>query len=943
MKSKVYLSVLCFLLGLGLLNAQLSQTGSLGGQIVAEDGSAIPGVSVEVQSSALVLEKMTTISNEEGHYRFRNLPPGTYAITFKLEGMKTLTRKGIDVSVSSMTTLNVAMEFGTLTENIEVSGKAPTIDVQATAKTTNISTEMIQSIPTRNRDLAGIFGLIPGVQGDNEVAHGGGERNNAWNIDGVNTNDPVVGTRGTTPAADVLQEVAVSVGGIGADQASSGGAIVNAVTKSGGNEFSGSASIYYNHESFNGDNTKDTVLAGSASGEKFNFQPAVSLGGPIVKNKLWFFGSYNLSKSETYVQGYPYNGEEIAADWNEPFIYGKLTWQPGAADKIYFSYNYSDLIRNHRGAANNRPEGATRKQDSVNHSLNIDWSHTFSNNFFGSLKVASAPVNFGLHTKNSNPYLYDLVTEYILPESSYGYSDIYKRSHLQMQMDFTLFVDDFVGQHEWKAGADMNISKGNRTIDVEGPESSLMAGYQGYWTFYRNGDILFSYFYKDTTQTEKMRNISAYIQDTWNPIRKLTFTLGLRFNSSKGIIPVQNENASGYFLEEFYGTAYPLANSSVNDEFTAMTWNNVAPRLAFSYDFAGDGKTVLKGSYGRYYEGLLTQYFSTVNPNQGGEFSGYIDEAYNILAFVGASVPEPGLLGYNGKEPTAPYQDEFTVGIEREIAEDWSLTLRGIYKEKRNMIEDADVNGLDIDALINDGELIWTNWQQVPVSDPVTGNTLYFWEKIDSFLPTKKALININGKAYDYKALELVLKKRFSKGWMMEVSYVLSKLNGLFDTDFDETSGVSGYYDNPNDHVNAVGRLGNDRRHYLKLLGMARIPFGINLSGVVEFKSGNPYSRWLDSTQEGISLNGLSNDTIIAGRRGEYTLPNQFNLDVALEKQFRLDKFNFAVFLQAFNVFNSGVADDVETTTSSSVRPFGQMTSITDPFYLRIGARIEFN
>lgn len=942
MNHKLLVSVMMILLAAGMLNAQLGQSGTVVGNVVAEDGSAIPGVTIELRSPAIVLEKMTTVSNEEGQFRFRNLPPGTYEITFSLEGMKTMTRKGIVVTVGGTINLNVAMEFGTLTENVEVSGKSPTIDVQATSKTTNISSEMIKSIPTRNRTLAGIFALTPGVQ--NGVAHGSGERDNSWNVDGVTTNDPVVGTAGTTPSSEVLQEVAVSIGGVGANQASSGGAIINAVTKSGGNSFSGSASVYYNHESMTGDNTKGTVLEGSASGDKFNFNPAISLGGPVIKNKLWFFGSWSLENSETYVAGYPAdgNGKEIPADRKVPYVYGKLTLQPGANDKIYFSYTYSDMIRNHRGASIDELESSTWKQNGVNHSFNFDWAHNFSNSFFGNLKFASAPVNFALMSKNDNPYLYDLGTEKTLPGSSYGYSDDYKRGRLQFQADATLFIDDFIGQHEWKAGVDFTYSNASRGFLLGGQESTWEAGYKPYYLYYYDGDAYYGAWYKQHTSKQDIQAINAYLQDTWSPTRNLTFTLGLRFENSKGIIPVQNENSTGYFLEEYFGTAYPFQDA-VTEKFTAMEWTTIAPRLGFSYDISGDGKTVIKGSYGLYYDPLLAQYFSTVNPNGFSNFRAYFDgTTLQPTDLIDFGLPKPGSLGYNGTEPTAPYEQQFTVSVERELFDDWSVTARGIYKEKKNILEDVDMAGLDIDALVNNGELVWTNWRQVPVTDPGTGDTSAFWEKINRLKPSDVTLVNIPGESRKYKALELVVKKRFSKGWMMEASYILSELTGLVNTDFSSTSGITSYYNNPNSHVNAIGRLGNDRRHYFKMLGLVKGPWGINISGMAEIFSGNPYSRILDSNQQGISLNG-GGQTIVSGKRGAFELPTRINLDMTLEKEFKINNLRFAVFANAFNLLNQGKATVVETTTNHPSRAFGEMTAINAPLYLRIGARFDFN
>jgi len=570
--------------------------------------------------------------------------------------------------------------------------------------------------------------------------------------------------------------------------------------------------------------------------------------------------------------------------------------------------------------------------------------HTFNNNFFGNFKFASAPSNFSLYMKNDNPELYDYGTGLWMEGSSYGYTDINLRSRYQYQADFTMFLDDFGGQHEWKAGVSYSTTKNTRGFHLNGEESTQQAGYKPLGFYYYNGNPYAVDYYKDTDMLRACNSVFAFIQDTWSPIPRLTLTLGLRFESSRGIIPAQNENSVGYFLPEFLGTAYPLQDA-VPEDLTVMKWNQFAPRLGFSFDVSGDGKTVIKGSYGIYHDALLAQYFSNANPNGFADFWGIWDpDTLAVTRLGGFDLPEASQVGYKGKEPSAPYEQQFTVSIERELFEDWSLTVRGIFKQRKNLLEEVDAASLDMDALMNDGTLIWKNWQQVPVTDPVTGNTLNFWEMIDPLKASELVIVNIPDEANRYKALELVLNKRFSRGWMLEMSYILSRLEGFIDTGFNETSTISSLYNNPNFHVNAYGRLPNDRRHYFKMLAMARGPWGINVSGVAQYYSGNTYSRYLLASQHGITLNGLTDASIIAdAKRGQYELPSIFLVDAALEKEFKMKNLSLTVFANAFNLFNEGKATLVETTSQHRTRSFGQMRSINAPFYLRLGARITFN
>lgn len=193
------------------------------------------------------------VTTEHGRYRFPALPPGTYSITFKLQGFKTLVREGIIVNVGVTTTLDVVLEQSALEENVVVTGQAPTVDIQRTVMTSTMTKDLLQNLPA-SRNISAFFNMAPGVTGD--VAHGSSERDNTYNIDGVNMTDPVTGTRAGTFSVDIMEELSIQTGALPAEYGSVRGAVVNAVTKSGGNRFSGPSSFFYQNKDLQSDNTK---------------------------------------------------------------------------------------------------------------------------------------------------------------------------------------------------------------------------------------------------------------------------------------------------------------------------------------------------------------------------------------------------------------------------------------------------------------------------------------------------------------------------------------------------------------------------------------------------------------------------------------------------------------------------------------------------------------
>jgi phage gp45-like len=481
--------LLSLVLCASLMMAQLSQTGSINGSVNSPDGTPLPGVTVTITSKALVIEKMVTVTNENGRYRFPSLAPGDYEVVYALEGMNTIQRTGIKVSVGKTVTLDVQMELKSLQENIVVEGQAPNIDRQSTTKTASLDTDFLDSIPA-TRTLATYFNMTPGVTGN--TAHGGSVRDNSYNLDGVNLVDPVVGTEGVFFGMDIMEEISVQSGGLSAEYGSVRGAVVNVVTKSGGNSFTGNVKAFVNHESLMGDNTKGTPLEGKQSGAKYEIEPGFSLGGPIIKDKLWFFANGSLNTKEILTAGYPYDKPDTTpTKETRPYPYIKFTLQPNQNNKFVLSYNFSNLIRDHRGADIYNTEDTTWIQRGPTHVFNAHWTHTFSDNVFGNFKVAYVSNPLNLTAKNSEPNYSDLYTDRMW--GSWGYDDINERNRIQVNADTTVFVENLAGSHEIKIGAEGQYAKSGRVMSFNGPEDGYGFNQSFIYTLgnpYDDGDYL---------------------------------------------------------------------------------------------------------------------------------------------------------------------------------------------------------------------------------------------------------------------------------------------------------------------------------------------------------------------------------------------------------------------------------------------------------------------
>jgi len=284
------------------------------------------------------------------------------------------------------------------------------------------------------------------------------------------------------------------------------------------------------------------------------------------------------------------------------------------------------------------------------------------------------------------------------------------------------------------------------------------------------------------------------------------------------------------------------------------------------------------------------------------------------------------------------------VGIEKEFLTDWSLGARYIRKWDRDQPNMVDAAQLDIDKLMTTGELDYSkNWTSKTVVDPYNGQTVTFWQKIN-LSAQEIYFLNPPGADRDYDGFELTINKRYTRGWSLNMSYVYAKSRGLITTTRgDESLGgsVSGFFQNPNTHINANGALPLERRHQVKIQGLVKGPWGINLSAYFRYLSGQPTTRLISNNYLGLTLK--QNVTIYAEKRGSTFLPSVQQLDVRLEKVVRISPLRIGVFADCLNVFNRGVATGMWMNSSNlTTYKYKQMTAINDPRIFQLGARLEF-
>jgi hypothetical protein len=939
MIKKISLGLLLLLAVMTVGYAQSSQSGTLMGVVALEDGVTIPGVTVVATSPAL-MGKMTAVTNENGVYRFSQLPVGMYEITFQLEGFRTVIRKDIRVASLQTYTINASMRQEAIQEAIVVTGQGPTVDTQRQTRAANFDLQFLKSLPAP-RNLDNFVNMAPGMTSGS--AHGAATMDNSYNLDGVNLGDPATGVSNVSFGLDIMDEISVQTGALSAEFGSVRGAMINVVTKSGGNRVTGGASFFLNHESLVGNNRKGTVLEKEGlTGNHLEFEPSFSIGGPVVKDKLWFFASATYKQAQTYAIGFPYDkpNAKTIIKVTQPLPYIKLTYQLDQKNKFTLSYNYSDRINNNRNADRFHTEANTVTQTTPTHVVNMNWNHYFGENVYANFKVGISKFNMKLDSNTVAANTYDYYTgQYWATSGSFRTQDHNQRDRYNVNLDATTFVDNFMGTHELKIGGEAQLARVGWLIygmpdPISGAHVNYMDGNTYLWGLYLVGNGF--------DRKDNMDDYFGFINDTWRVNKHLTVNLGVRLDYNSLSWPKQGDAGAITLPGDL---SYLTVNRSIASPITAMSWTNLAPRFGFIYDLLGDNKTLVKASWSRYTVANQTGWINSAHPNGWVGYDAHLDPVTGKKITGGEwvwSVPAGIKIGYNDYKLKASYTDELTVGVERELFTDWSASARYIQKWDRNLIHNVDASQLDIDKLMSTGELDWSkNWVAKTGIDPYDGKTVTFYSKLNASA-SDIHIVNPPGAERDYQGIEVTFNKRFSHGWALNTSYVYGKGTGLVDQGRTSAAlGTSGLFSNPNNHINAFGTLDLDSRHQFKVQGLLNGPLGINLSGYFRYLSGLVYTRTISSGKLGVSTKPTS-FTILAEERGSRRLPDAVRLDLRLEKTFKIGNVSLSAFADCFNALNQGVATSVWGNSSNKTYAFERMMTINDPRMFQLGARIEF-
>ncbi len=862
---------------------QSKETGALHGTILLEDGSAVPGVLVSLSSSNVSGASKSSLTNEEGKYRFVGLTPGTYAVSASLEGFASAKQEGIKVHIGKTFTVDLTLTQGKITEEVIVLGKSAIVDVKdSSTASVEMTKEYLQNIPNSQFTVDAV-NLAPGIT--NDVAYGAAQGTGiAYQIDGVDVSDPDSGTAWVFLDYNVVEEVSISGVGAPAEYGGFTGVVFNTVTKSGTNSFKGYTEFLYQGDDWNSSNSDDPDLAPGK--EKF-YSGHLDFGGPLIKDKLNFFASFLFLRTTETLSGTTYD-----RDYKQPKGFLKLTWQPSHRTRIQLFGEYDSFNGTGRGGDAQTAEEATVNQKSPEFIGNISLHHLFSDYTFLEAKFAYFTGYYALEPFSGR----DIPghTDYDTGENTVNAMTFYRgdRSRVQANAAVTHHADAFMGSHDFKFGAEFS----NQTLRDRG-------GYPG-GKFYSDvaGEPYLLYEYEGYDINAKTNSFSFYAQDSWSVNNRLTINPGVRLDLARGTV------------KGIPGTPYQ----------PDLTF---APRIGFTFDIFGDHSTALKGHWGRYYEGIYVSTFSRLS-NEKSDANTFIYDGGEWL--LDSSVAG-GISQYTiDKNLKQTYMDQLTFGIERELIKDLSLGVTYIRRQNYNQIAAVDIGGI---------------YEKVQFDETrFTNQTFTVWDQLNDRGDSKFFITNPKKGDYPtveftpsrkYSCIEILLNKRFSNNWQMMASYIYSKATGNINNAQSTGAGRPTMFEKPNNQIYSQGNLSADPTHMLKIQGTVVLPLAINLNVNFQLITGDAYAKTFK-----LPASVDSNRTVIfLEPRGSRRYPTSTSLDMRLEKTFKLDetkKLGFIV--DVFNVFNQGVVTSYEYLATN----FEQVLAITKPRGFRAGMRFWF-
>ncbi|HUR34572.1 MAG TPA: TonB-dependent receptor [Vicinamibacterales bacterium] len=918
-------------------------TATVLGTVADASGGTLPGVTVNL-SGASMMGVQSTVTSEDGGYRFISVPPGEYKLTFDLPGFATVTREAVRLTSNFTATINVTMGMAALAENVTVTGASPVVDTQSTSISTTFDKETLANLPSA-RDYWAILSEAPGVKMQRiDVGGSAAGTQTTYSVYGTTGQvrpmvEGINSTEGTNAFGNYVdygsfEEVSI---GSGASSAESPvpGVFTQLISKSGGNTYHGSFYGDKEFESFQSYNIDAAQVASGVSGGG-GLQPRdtnrlssysdknADIGGFLKKDKLWWYASVRGLDSSVRYTNYPV---DIFKTELRNFT-TKGTYQLSQNNKLIGYYGPSSKVQPTRldrqllgsTAAIHLATDDSFQQDYHPKLWKAEWNSVLSNTVFFEVRSGAFGYDW-LDTPNGKGLSYEDLNTSIV--SGKARERDYKIKRNQILGSLSYLKQDMLGDHSFKFGGEWFRETQTASRFAGSFNDTLM--------ILRSGVPSEVMLFEPAASENGLYVFGSYAQDTWKVTNRLTVNLGLRFDYYRNFLPEQTHDAFSY-------TAAPIVFAPVSN---LMSWKLPAPRLGITYALTEDGKTVLKGNYGKYYWNPGAQLSQDNNPNPEVWFRRYVwndlngDRVYqsgeegrlnSSAGGVATQIIDPNL------------KDSFTTEaagwIERELLPNFGVRSGVVWRGERQLSVAYNVNrpfdAYNVPVQIKD-----------PGPDGIanTGDdgpfyTMYNLSAEALAKPVVNTYTNVPNAKSDYYTFEITGTKRMSNKWSGLMSYSktwsAAQAATFFGTGFRQDALPVAPYDLINTEADGKVKYTD---WSLKLNGTYQAPWGFKISPMLRTQAGANYGRTFSAV--------LNSGTVrvpaepLNTRRQDLVAV----FDFRAEKVMTIGTAKIAPFLDVYNVTNSNANVSLTWASGSSyLRP----TAILPPRIARIGAKVSW-
>jgi hypothetical protein len=860
--------------------AQTAQAGQLTAAVADVTGGVLPGAALTLTSEERGVTR-NGVTDAGGKFVFAQLPLGRYSLSVKLPGFSTTTVSGNLVEADKNTSVSATLKVGGLTDAVTVSGEVPIVDASNQTLQTRVRADEFQKLPI-GRSYQSLVGQAPGVVGTGNVnAHGALTSNNQFFFDGINTTDPTTGGFGANLNFEAIQEVLIRTSAVSAEYGRSTGAIVEVITKSGTNQLQGSYKFLGTNDNWNKQNTTSSEVA-SGDGSfaslvrtKFNkVNPVHSLtaGGPIIKNRAWFFVAYENAKNTTpqrQTNAAPgFSGENYQQVTSSPYLNLRFTTQLAPTHNVWFKVTRSPttgFVIDYWGTSAERFALTSQDQGGTSYAgqytgvlgprLTAEVTVAHVSSYINVVPFEVSPLSEGA------PYFDQNDDRYYNGATFDGYV---KRPRDQVVAAVSYYAGVGGNTHNLKFGIDWQSMNSENSFKYPTSTEFDVLGFNPV-TRQFTPDLRFDF--DDAPSKSKGTQFAVYVRDKFQIGRRVSVEAGVRVEQQSG-----------------------------HSDIDALTVDTTyaAPRLSASYALTSDSKTLLVGSYGRFHDGVLQGFsdnFAAVPQQTNYNLYQWDGSAYRFVDRVelGASTFAPNT------KVTPRYADEFTVGFDRQVGSVMGLGVRYIQRGWRNFIDD--VRTFNADGSVN------------------------------------RVVANVDEATRSYKGIEFTLDKRFANRWSAAGSYTYGRTRGNHFVD--DFSGIGDFDDatcrqttDPglgtqvgsgfnlpcgNARANRYGAPTFDRPHTIKFNAAYSKPLGpidltAGLVGIAASKATYSKVRSLNVIRPGTTT-ASSGQTLtyyyepIGSDRVDGL---NSTTDLAIEAAYRtLDRARLGVKFEIFNLFNA--------------------------------------